>query len=102
MDVNTGYVLAMVGGRDFERSPYNRAASAKIQSGSAFKPFIYVTALKKGYEPGFHDFRRTQTVLLGYRKKPGLPENYDGQYAGRISIKDAVAYSKNAATVKIA
>jgi penicillin-binding protein 1A len=51
MDVQTGYVYAMVGGKDFDKSPYNRAVSAKIQSGSAFKPFIYATALKKGFEP---------------------------------------------------
>ena len=49
LDVQTGYILAMVGGRDFEQSPYNRAIAAKIQSGSAFKPFIYLAALKKGY-----------------------------------------------------
>ena len=48
MDVQTGFILAMVGGRDFEQSPYNREVTAKVQSGSAFKPFIYCAALKKG------------------------------------------------------
>ncbi|HUJ89069.1 MAG TPA: transglycosylase domain-containing protein, partial [Syntrophorhabdales bacterium] len=49
MDVNTGYVAAVVGGRSAERSPYNRAVQAKVQPGSAFKPFIYLAALEKGY-----------------------------------------------------
>ena len=100
MDVQTGYVYAMVGGKDFERSPYNRAVSAKIQSGSAFKPFIYATALKKGFEPDsvIIDEPKQYSSGLG---RTWTPRNYDGRYAGQISIKDAVAYSKNAATVKL-
>jgi len=100
MDVQTGYVQAMVGGRDFERSPYNRAISAKIQSGSAFKPFIYATALKKGYD--------LDTLIIDEPKeyhfgagKTWTPKNYDNKYDGQITIRDAVAYSKNAATVRL-
>ncbi|MCX5811410.1 MAG: PBP1A family penicillin-binding protein [Proteobacteria bacterium] len=100
MNVNTGYVLAMVGGRDFEKSPYNRAVSAKVQSGSAFKPFIYLAALKKGYEPDsvIIDEPKTYSSGLG---GVWTPRNYDGKYEGQITIKDAVAYSKNAATVRL-
>jgi penicillin-binding protein 1A len=100
MDVNTGHVLAMVGGRDFEKSPYNRAVSAKVQSGSAFKPFIYLAALKKGYEPDsmITDEPKSYSTGLG---GTWTPKNYDGKYEGQISIKDAVAYSKNAATVRL-
>ncbi|HNQ63970.1 MAG TPA: PBP1A family penicillin-binding protein [Syntrophorhabdaceae bacterium] len=101
MDVDNGYVLAMVGGRDFEKSPYNRAVFARLQSGSAFKPFIYATALKKGYD--------IDSVIpdepRSYPGGPGggawTPRNYDGKYEGQITIKDAVAYSKNAATVSL-
>ncbi|MCX8022679.1 MAG: PBP1A family penicillin-binding protein [Syntrophorhabdaceae bacterium] len=100
LDVNTGYVLAMVGGRDFEKSPYNRAVSAKIQSGSAFKPFIYLAALKKGFD--------LDTTILDEPKSYSMglggtwtPKNYDGKYDGEITIRDAVAYSKNAATVRL-
>jgi len=100
MDVNTGYVLAMVGGRDFEKSPYNRAVAAKIQSGSAFKPFIYLTALKKGYEPDSMITDEPKTYTTGFGKT-WTPKNYDGKYEGEISIKDAIAYSKNAATVRL-
>lgn len=100
MNVNTGYVLAMVGGRDFEKSPYNRAVSAKVQSGSAFKPFIYLAALKKGYEPDsiITDEPKTYSSGVG---GAWTPKNYDGKYEGQITIKDAVAYSKNAATVRL-
>lgn len=100
MDVNTGYVLAMVGGRDFEKSPYNRAVTAKLQSGSAFKPFIYLTALKKGYELDtmITDEPKSYSTGMG---KSWTPKNYDGRYEGQITIKDAVAYSKNAATVRL-
>lgn len=100
MDVNTGYVLAMVGGRDFEKSPYNRAVSAKVQSGSAFKPFIYLAALKKGYQPDslIIDEPKEYSAGLG---GTWTPKNYDGKYEGQITIKDAVAYSKNAATVRL-
>ncbi|HVN97763.1 MAG TPA: PBP1A family penicillin-binding protein [Syntrophorhabdaceae bacterium] len=100
MDVSTGYVYAMIGGRDFEKSPYNRAVSAKIQSGSAFKPFIYVTALKKGYEPDSMIADEPKQYPMG-SGKTWTPKNYDGKYQGQISVKDAVAYSKNAATVKL-
>ncbi len=95
LDVNTGFVYALVGGRDFEKSPYNRATTAKVQAGSAFKPFIYVTALKKGYTP--------DSVLHDEAKSYGgwTPKNYDGRYSGDISMRDAVAYSKNAAAVRL-
>ncbi|MCX8110743.1 MAG: PBP1A family penicillin-binding protein [Syntrophorhabdaceae bacterium] len=100
MEVDTGYVLAMVGGRDFEKSPYNRAVNAKLQSGSAFKPFIYLTALKKGYDLDtlIPDEPKSYSAGVG---KSWTPKNYDGRYDGQITVKDAVAYSKNAATVQL-
>jgi penicillin-binding protein 1A len=100
MDVQTGYVNAMVGGRDFERSPYNRAISAKIQSGSAFKPFIYATALKKGYDIDTFIIDEPKEYPVG-AGKTWTPKNYDNKYDGQITIRDAVAYSKNAATVRL-
>jgi penicillin-binding protein 1A len=100
MDVNTGYVYAMVGGRDFEKSPYNRAIAAKLQSGSAFKPFIYLAALKKGFNPDTVIEDEPKEYPMG-PGKTWLPKNYDGKYEGRITMKDAIAYSKNAATVRL-
>ncbi len=100
LDVNSGYVYAIVGGRDFEKSPYNRATVAKVQAGSAFKPFIYVTALKKGFtlDSMLLDEPKTYSIGMG---RTWTPKNYDGKYLGEISIRDAVAYSKNAATVRL-
>ncbi|NLT22737.1 MAG: PBP1A family penicillin-binding protein [Syntrophorhabdus sp.] len=100
LDVNLGYVYAIVGGRDFEKSPYNRATVAKVQAGSAFKPFIYVTALKKGYTPDsvLHDEPKSYSTGMG---RSWTPRNYDGRYSGDISMRDAIAYSKNAATVRL-
>jgi penicillin-binding protein 1A len=100
LDVQSGYIYAMVGGRDFDKSPYNRALSAKVQPGSAFKPFIYLAALEKGYDLNstLVDEPKTYRGSLG---KSWVPKNYDGTYAGSISLRDAIAYSKNAATVRL-
>jgi penicillin-binding protein 1A len=100
MDVETGAVRAMVGGRDFETSPYNRATSAKVQSGSAFKPFIYFAALKKGYDLDSMVADEAKTYSMG-GGRTWTPRNYDGKYSGQISMRDAVAYSKNAAAVRL-
>ncbi|OPY78841.1 MAG: Penicillin-binding protein 1A [Syntrophorhabdus sp. PtaU1.Bin153] len=98
MDVQSGYIYAMVGGRDFEQSPYNRAVTAKVQSGSAFKPFIYLAALKKGYTPDSMIPDEPKAYPAG-GGRTWTPRNYDGVYTGQVSMRDAVAYSKNAATV---
>lgn len=95
MDVETGYLYAVVGGKDFGTSPYNRALSAKVQPGSAFKPFIYAAALQRGFT--------ADSVLLDEPKAYGswTPRNYDGKYSGAVTMRDAIAYSKNAATVRL-
>jgi penicillin-binding protein 1A len=100
MDVKTGYIYAMVGGRDFEKSPYNRALVSKVQPGSAFKPFIYLAALQKGYDlnSSLQDEPKQYKAGLG---RSWVPRNYDGTYSGTISLRDAIAYSKNAATVRL-
>ncbi len=100
MDVNTGYLYAVVGGREFERSPYNRALSAKVQPGSAFKPFIYLAALEKGYDVDSILTDEPKTYV-GSGGKTWVPKNYDGTYSGPITLADAIAYSKNAATVHL-
>lgn len=100
MDPKTGYVYAMVGGINFEKSPYNRALYAKIQCGSAFKPFVYLTALKKGYDLDTLVADEPKEYPSGFGKV-WIPKNYDGKYEGMIPLRDAIAYSKNAATVKL-
>ena len=91
-----GAVVAMVGGRDYAKSTFNRAATAMRQPGSAFKLFVYYAALKAGLTPG----DRVDDVPI---KVDGWsPENYGGGYRGKVSIAEAFARSLNAATVTLA
>ena len=101
IDPQTGYVKAMVGGRDFSESQFNRAVQSRRQPGSAFKPFIYAAALDKGYTPS--------TVLMDspveYSDPDGetywAPKNYDKSFQGPITFRNALAHSRNVVTVKI-
>jgi penicillin-binding protein 1B len=95
----TGEVLALVGGRDYAVSNYNRALFARRQPGSAFKPFVYLAALDQ--------FTAVSWLLdepITYRTNGDLwsPRNYDGRYRGRVLFRDALAHSLNAATVNLA
>jgi len=95
LDTN-GAVRAMVGGRDHAEGPFNRAVAARRQPGSAFKPFVYVTALEAGWRPGNTiDDRPVQ--LAGWR-----PENMDRRYRGQITLTEAFADSVNTAAVRLA
>lgn len=100
MEVTSGEVLALVGGRDFKDSKFNRATQARRQPGSAFKPFVYAAAIAAGYPA---------TLLLEdapYRlERDGRvwePRNYDGTYAGEIPMREALVRSKNVATIRLA
>jgi penicillin-binding protein 1A len=101
LDPKTGYVRAMVGGRDFSESQFNRAIHSRRQPGSAFKPFIYAAALEKGYNPS--------TILMDspveYSDPDGetywAPKNYDKNFMGPITFRNALAHSRNVATVKL-
>jgi penicillin-binding protein 1A len=101
LDPKTGYVKAMVGGRDFSESQFNRALNSRRQPGSAFKPFIYAAALEKGYTPS--------TILMDspveYSDHDGgtywAPKNYDKNFIGPITFRNALAHSRNVVTVKI-
>jgi len=90
-----GAVTALVGGRDYEASQFNRATSARRQPGSSFKPFVYLTALEKGLRP---DTVRTDSPvnINGWR-----PENYDRGYRGPITLRRALALSLNTVAVKL-
>jgi penicillin-binding protein 1A len=91
----------MVGGYDFKRSEYNRTVLSRRQPGSAFKPIIYATAVDKGLSPG------TPLVDSGVvynENDPDMvwrPENYDKKFYGQILMRDALAHSRNAATVRL-
>ncbi len=104
LDPNTGEVLAMVGGYDYATSPFNRVTQAKRQPGSAFKPFIYQVALDSGMSPAslVPDIARTYTYAgEGGEEKTWKPKNYKNEYKGMVTIRNALTYSRNLATINM-
>jgi penicillin-binding protein 1A len=101
LDPRTGEVLAMVGGRDFERSKFNRATQAARQPGSAFKPFVYATALERGYPLTLALEDAPITIDQGGGTS-WTPQNYGGGYGGWMTMRDALRMSRNLATVRLA
>ncbi|HYH80862.1 MAG TPA: transglycosylase domain-containing protein, partial [Longimicrobium sp.] len=101
MEARTGEVRALVGGRDFDDSKFDRVFQAVRQPGSAFKPFVYLTALERGTPPSqiFQD--QPVTISLG-RGRNWTPRNYTGGFDGPITLRDALARSKNTVTVQVA
>jgi penicillin-binding protein 1A len=100
MDPGTGGVLAMVGGVDFGASQFNRALQARRQPGSAFKPIVYAAALDKGktlvstVDDSPIEFSRSET-------ENWKPKNYDETFLGPIPLLEALAKSRNLATVRL-
>lgn len=100
---STGDILAMVGGEDYKHSAFNRVTQAKRQPGSAFKPFIYQTALDMGYNPAtpLTDLARTFEYSYQGKKKIWAPRNYEHDFKGFISLRDALVHSRNLATINL-
>ena len=90
-----GRIVAMVGGRSYKESPFNRATQARRQPGSAFKLFVYLAALKAGWTPDSMIDDKPITI------NGWTPVNSDGVYRGRITLREAFARSSNAATVRL-
>ncbi len=90
-----GAVRAMIGGRDYANSQFNRATQALRQPGSAFKPFVFLAALEAGYTPSTK-LPDSAVTLNGW-----TPRNFDGRYRGEVTLEDALAHSLNAATVNL-
>ncbi|WP_042690982.1 transglycosylase domain-containing protein [Azospirillum sp. B506] len=90
-----GAVRALVGGRDYDSSEFNRATQALRQPGSAFKPFVYLAALESGWTPD--SMIDDAPVQLG----TWSPGNYDGKYRGSITLASALAHSSNTATARL-
>ncbi|MBM3952597.1 MAG: PBP1A family penicillin-binding protein [Rhodospirillales bacterium] len=91
-----GAVRALVGGRDFGQSQFNRATGARRQPGSAFKPVVYLAALEAGLDPA-QRFVDGPFSIAGYS-----PRNYEGTYAGEVGLAEAVARSINTVAVQVA
>lgn len=93
---NDGRVLAMVGGRDYGESQFNRATNALRQPGSSFKTFVYTTAMMNGYTP--------KTVIADAPIRMGnwQPKNYNRKYAGRVTLSTALMKSINTVPIRLA
>jgi penicillin-binding protein 1A len=90
-----GRVVAMVGGNSYERSPFNRATQALRQPGSTFKLFVYLAALREGYTP------TTRVQDRPLRIGNWAPANYNNEYRGEITLREAFAVSSNVAAVRL-
>jgi len=96
IDNTTGDVLAMVGGRDYALSQFNRATQAERQTGSSFKPYVYATAVEDGAKPD--DIIVDAPVTFGSY----TPHNYENDFKGAMSMTNAFAESRNVPAVKLA
>ncbi len=96
MDNTTGDVLAMVGGRDYALSVFNRSTQAERQTGSSFKPYVYTTAIEDGVKPD--DIIVDGPVSFGSY----TPHNYENDYKGAMTITNAFAESRNIPALKLA
>ncbi len=101
MDARSGDVLALVGGRDFEDSKFNRATQARRQPGSAFKPFVYAAALAAGY-PATYVLSDLPLQRVMSNGAVWAPRNFGGSYAGAVTMRTALVQSRNVATVRLA
>lgn len=103
IDPRTGQIKAMVGGYDFERSKFNRAVQAKLQPGSAFKPFVYAAAFEKGYTPStvLLDAPVSYFITVDGQRREWAPENYDRKFRGPTTLRRGLEHSINVIAVKL-
>jgi 1A family penicillin-binding protein len=100
MDVRTGYVRALIGGRDYKHSEFDRATQAQRQAGSAFKPFVYVAAIDNGMTAA--DIELDSALTIKIAGQPDYqPHNYDGTFLGHITMRRALALSRNLVAVRL-
>jgi len=100
LDAHTGMIRAMVGGRNYESSQFNRATQAYRQPGSVFKPIIYAYALEKGYTQA----DRIWDAPVSYPQAGGKvwePQNYSGRFEGEITLRKGLEISENIVTIKL-
>jgi penicillin-binding protein 1A len=101
LSIQTGGILSMVGGKDFSQSKYNRAVSAKRQPGSAFKPILYACAVEKGFSQNML-LLDSPVVFSGFGDSPPWePENFSKDYMGEITLRKALAFSKNIPAIRL-
>jgi len=100
LDNSTGEIKAMVGGRDFNLSKFNRATQALRQVGSSFKPYVYTAAIDQGAKPD--DTIMDGPVTFQTASGPYVPHNYDEKFEGSITLRRALAQSRNIPALQLA
>lgn len=103
IDPSTGKILALVGSVDYAQSSFNRITQGKRQPGSAFKPFIYQIALDSGYSGASQltDLAKSFSYEKDGEEVTWQPENYEKDYQGVVSLREALVHSKNLATINM-
>ena len=105
VDPRTGEILALVGGRSYNTSQYNRVTTARRQPGSVFKPFVYLAAFERGAEEGRTDLTPAsltwdEPAIFEYDNQVWEPKNYD-DYDGEVTWRRALAMSRNLGTIRV-
>lgn len=95
LECGSGRVRALVGGRSFTESPFDRASQARRQAGSTFKPFVFAAALRKGWQPG-SPINDNPLAIGNWH-----PKNYGNRYYGQTTLTEALTYSLNSATIRL-
>jgi penicillin-binding protein 1A len=98
----SGAVRAMVGGSDWTQTKFNRATQAIRQAGSAFKPFVYLTALEQGYTGADTVFDGPLSIVIDPRQPPYRPSNYDSKFHGIVTFRKALEHSYNIPAIRVA
>ncbi len=103
LDNKTGDILALVGSVDYQKSSYNRATQGKRQPGSAFKPFIYQVAINLGYSGATQlvDIAKTYEYKKDGEDMKWRPKNYEKNYKGLVTLREALVHSRNLATINL-
>ena len=101
LEAKTGYIRAMVGGRDFEDSKFNRATQALRQPGSTFKPIVYSAAVEAGYPLSHVMVDDPLSVELDPAEPPWAPQNYDLEFDGPMTLRRALYLSRNIIAIKL-
>jgi penicillin-binding protein 1A len=99
IDPSTGEIRAMVGGRDFKKSEFNRASQARRQPGSGFKPIIWAAAFESGMTPS--DRIIDAPVIFHFRDKVWKPQNYEEEFYGPTTLREALEHSRNIVSIRL-
>ncbi len=99
IDMETGAIRVMIGGKDFATSKFNRATQSRRQPGSAFKPFVYAASILSGYTPA--SVVIDKPITLNTSEGVWRPENYEHKFFGPITIREAMRHSVNIVAIKV-